>query len=359
VGKFYPPHKGGMETHLRDLCERLRARYETRVLVANDGARGVEETVGGVRVSRLATPFSVAAAPVCPALAGRIRQSRAALVHLHFPNPTAVLAYLLSGHPGPLVVTYHSDVVRQKFLGRAFLPILHRCLARARAVIATSPDYVESSPVLRRFRERCRVIPLGVETERFRRVGDEEVRRVRERFGERIVLGVGRLIYYKGFTHLVRAMRRVEGRLLLVGHGPLRAALEREARELGVAERVHFLGEVADAVPYFRAADVFALPSVARSEAFGIVQLEAMACGVPVVNTRLDSGVPFVSPDGVTGLTVPPGDDEALADALNQLLDDPPLRARLGEQGRQRVRERFTADVMAEQTMKLYGELIP
>jgi glycosyltransferase involved in cell wall biosynthesis len=359
VGKFYPPHKGGMETHLRDLCERLRERYDTRVLVANDGRANLEETIGGVRVSRLGTLLHVAAAPVCPGLAGRIRDAGAGVVHLHFPNPTAVLSYLTSGHRGPLVVTYHSDVVRQKLLGRAFLPVLRRFLARARAVIATSPDYVESSPVLRRLRERCRVIPLGITTERFERVKDEDVRRVRERFGARLVLGVGRLIYYKGFAHLVRAMRQVEGRLLLVGQGPLRAALEREAAESGVAGRVHFLGEVEDAAPYFRAADVFALPSTARSEAFGIVQLEAMACGVPVVNTRLDSGVPFVSPDGVTGLTVPPGDADALAAALNRLLDDPDLRARLGDAGRRRVRAHFTADAMAAETMRLYEELIP
>jgi rhamnosyl/mannosyltransferase len=138
----------------------------------------------------------------------------------------------------------------------------------------------------------------------------------------------------------------------------LRAGLEREARELGVAERVHFLGEVEDAAVYFRAADVFALPSTARSEAFGIVQLEAMACGVPVVNTRLDSGVPFVSPDGVTGLTVAPGEASALAAAINKLLNDPSLRARLGGAGRRRVRELFTADVMAEQTIRLYEEVM-
>ena len=358
VGKFYPPHKGGMETHLRDLCERLGARYETRVLVANADRRAAEETIGGVRVTRMATPFSLGAAPVCPGLSRRIRDSGAQVVHLHFPHPTAVLAYLRSGHRGPLVVTYHSDVVRQKLLGRAFLPILHRFLARASAVIATSPDYVASSPVLARHRERCRVIPLGVETARFGRVGDDEVRGVRERFGERLILGVGRLIYYKGFAHLVRAMREVDARLLLVGEGPLREGLEREARDCGVAGRVHFLGEVADAAPYFRAADVFALPSVARSEAFGIVQLEAMACGVPVVNTRLDSGVPFVSPDGVTGLTVPPADPAALASALNRLLADAPLRARLGDAGRLRVRRLFTADVMAEQTMQLYKEVL-
>jgi glycosyltransferase involved in cell wall biosynthesis len=357
VGKFYPPHKGGMETHLRDLCERLRAHLEVEVVVASSDSAGAEEVVGGVRVSRLRTLARLGAAPVCAGLARRIRETRADLVHLHFPNPTAVLAYLKSGSRAPLVVTYHSDIVRQRILGRAFRPFLYRFLRRASAVIATSPDYVESSEVLGDFRARCRVIPLGIPAERFERADETAARRVRERFGDRIVLGVGRLIYYKGFAHLVRAMREVEARLLVIGEGPLRGELERERDAAGLRDRVHFLGEVEDAAPYFRAADVFALPSTARSEAFGIVQLEAMAAGVPVVNTRLASGVPFVSPDGVTGLTVTPGDAKALADALNRLFADAALRARMGEAGRRRVREEFTADLMAERTLRLYEEV--
>ncbi|MGB8508041.1 MAG: glycosyltransferase, partial [Pyrinomonadaceae bacterium] len=300
IGKFYPPHRGGMETHLRDLCERLRPAVDASVLVAGEGdVETTQECINGVGVTRLRTLFNLGAAPVCPGLARRIRESRADLVHLHFPNPTAIISYLASGHRGPLVVTYHSDIVRQKIMGRAFRPVLEHFLRRARAIIVTSPDYLQSSPVLGRFRERCRVIPLGIAPEQFEGVDAEAVRRIRERYGPRIVLGVGRLIYYKGFAHLVRAMRDVEACLLIIGTGPLKRELEREREALGEQRgRVHFLGEVADAAPYFQAADVFALSSTARSEAFGIVQLEAMACGVPVVNTRLPSGVPYVSPDG-------------------------------------------------------------
>ncbi|HEX8501815.1 MAG TPA: glycosyltransferase [Pyrinomonadaceae bacterium] len=357
VGKFYPPHRGGMETHLRDLCERLRHEVETEVLVADGVGAGVEETVGGVRVERVATRLRLGAAPVCPGMVRRIRESRADIVHLHFPNPAAVLAYLAAGHRGALVVTYHSDIVRQSWTGRAFRPVLEHLLRRARAVIATSPDYVESSPVLRRFRARCRVIPLGIDSERFERRDEGAVGRVRALHGPRLVTAVGRLVYYKGFEHLVRAMRETDGRLVIVGDGPLRPLLARERDAWGLGDRVALPGEVEDVTPYLQAADVFALPSVARSEAFGIVQLEAMACGVPVVNTRLPSGVPFVSPDGVCGSTVPPGDAGALARALNQLLDDPALRARYGEAGRRRVRAEFTADLMAERTLRLYREV--
>jgi rhamnosyl/mannosyltransferase len=357
VGKFYPPHKGGMETHLRDLCERLRGRVETEVLVANDGRADEESLVGGVRVARAGTLLRLGAAPLCPGMARRIRDSRADIVHLQFPNPTAVLSYLASGRRGPLVVTYQSDIVRQKVLGRSFRPLLYHFLRRADRIIATTPNYVESSPVLRDFRGRCRVIPLGLPAERFARVDAEAVGRLRERFGPRLVLGVGRLVYYKGFEHLVRAMREVEGQLVIVGEGPLRAALERERDAANLGGRVHLLGEVEDVRPYFQAADVFAFPSTARSEAFGLAQLEAMACGVPVVNTRLDSGVPYVSVDGETGLTVPPADPSALAAALNRLLGDATLRARFGEAARLRARREFDADLMADRTLRLYEEV--
>ncbi|MFL6254382.1 MAG: glycosyltransferase [Pyrinomonadaceae bacterium] len=358
VGKFYPPHRGGMESHLQALCGQLRAEVNVEVLVSSDDRRTVEEVLDSVKVTRVGTLFDFAAAPVCPGLVRRIRDSRADIVHLHWPHPAALLAYLASGHAGRLVLTYHSDVVRQKVLGGMFRPVLRRVLERADALIAASPNYVESSPVLRQFKSKCSVIPFGVPLEEFDRVDALEVEQLRARFGPRIVLGVGRLIYYKGFEHLVRAMKEVDGRLVIIGEGPLRGALEQEAERAGVSGRVNFLGHVENVVPYYHAADVFALPSIARSEAFGIVQLEAMACRKPVVNTRLDSGVTYVSVDGVTGLTVPPADSEALAAALNKLLEDTALRALYGRAARLRVEREFDLETMGRRTRQLYEEVM-
>ncbi len=171
------------------------------------------------------------------------------------------------------------------------------------------------------YRDRCNVIPHGIELDRFYEYDKAEVARIREKYGSRIVISVGRLIYYKGFEYLVQAMEQVDGRLLIIGDGPLRESLIQQAKARGISDRVVFLGEISDISPYYHAAEVFALASVARSEAFGIVQLEAMACSKPVVNTNLDSGVPFVSLHGETGLTVPPQDPDALAYAINLLLD--------------------------------------
>jgi glycosyltransferase involved in cell wall biosynthesis len=357
IGKFYPPHKGGMEVHLKNLCERLQHAVDAEVLVAGESGQNTTETINGVRVTRAPMLFEFNAAPICPSMVRLIRQSCADMVHLHFPNPAGILAYLASGRNGGLVVTYHSDIIRQKIMGRGFQPILERFLDRAAAIIVTSNQYIESSSVLRRFRDRCRVIPLGIEPDKFDLVDEGAVGNIRAQFGDRIVLSVGRLIYYKGFAHLIRAMKNVEGHLLIIGDGPLRASLRETARASGVSERITFLGEVDNVVPYLQAADVFALASVARSEAFGIVQLEAMACSKPVVNTNIATGVPFVSMDGLTGITVPPANSDALAAAINRLLSDADLRLSLGAAGRRRVVEEFSADRMAQRTLEVYQEV--
>jgi rhamnosyl/mannosyltransferase len=293
-------------------------------------------------------------------MVSEIRKSHADLVHVHLPNPTAILALFASRYSGPLVVTYHSDTVRQKLLGRLFEPLLHAALRRSSAIIVTSPNYLETSSVLSSHKHKCKVIPYGVRTADFEEVDQPTVAKLRQEYGDRTIISVGRLVYYKGFEYLIRAMTKVRGRLLIVGEGPLRESLEQLACALGVAGRVTFVGEKqnADVIRYYHAADVFALASIARSEAFGIVQLEAMACGKPVVNTSLLSGVPFVSQHGVTGLTVPPANPDALAIAINSLLDQPQRCRQYGDAARRRVQQEFGLELMAQRTHLLYDGVL-
>ncbi len=360
VGKYYPPHMGGIETHLQTLCTSMQGLVNVRALVANDGPSKESALCEGVPVDLVGTPFTIASAPFCPAMRSQIRASDADLVHLHLPNPTAVLAYLASGRRGPLVVSYHSDTVRQAVLGTMFEPILHRLLGRSTAIIATSPNYLASSAVLARHRGRCQVIPYGIPLSRFQSCDPAAVARIREQYGQRLVLAVGRLVYYKGFEYAIQAMQDVRGRLLVAGTGPLREKLQALAVHCGVSDRVAFLGEIQnqDITPYYHAADVFILPSVARSEAFGIVQIESMAAGTPVINTSLDSGVPFVSEDGVTGLTVPPADPAALASAIRRLLDDDELRKQFGAAARRRAAQEFSVETMVKGMAGLYNRVL-
>lgn len=354
IGKFYPPHRGGIENHLQILCRQLSRSVDLQVIVSSSNGRSVREAPDGFPVTRLRTAFQLAGAPVCLEMAAKVRQSRADIVHIHLPNPTAILAFFGSGHRGRLVMTYHSDVVRQRVLGTLFQPILNHAMRRSDAVIAASPNYLESSPVLTRFRERCEVIPFGIPLESFEHYDRRKAEEIRLRYGPHILLAVGRLVYYKGFEFLIRAMSQMKAHLLLLGEGPLRPALQRLVQRQGLEHRVTILGDIDDLIPYYRAADVFVLPSISRSEAFGIVQLEAMACRKPVVNTKLNSGVPFVSQDGVSGYTVPPRDSAALAAAINRLLRDPGLRERYGEAARLRVEREFSAEVMTRRMLNLY-----
>lgn len=367
VNKYYPPHLGGIEFHMRDLATGLAARgVSVRAIVANEGCEAVTETIDGVEVTRLARSFAYASTPVVPGMARVLRKESTGdgapdLFHLHFPYPWGEVAWLRAKVAQPTVLAYHSDIVRQKALLAAYGPILRRVLDRADVVLASSPNMVEHSPFLSRIAEKCRVIPYGVHVERYADTPELLARaaELRSGHGRPIVLFVGRLVYYKGPEVLMRAMADVDADVVVIGRGPLKPELERIAAEAAIADRVTFLDPVDDAelAAWYHAADVFCLPSVARSEAYGLVQLEAHASGTPTVSTTLTTSVPFVNADGITGLTVPPGDVAALTEALRTLVTDESLRTRLGAQARARAFADFSVERMVDQTLAVYAEL--
>jgi len=383
VNKYYPPHLGGIEYHLRDLATALaeRSDCEVRAIVANEGPATVTETIDGVEVTRLRRAFAYASTPVVFGMtrvisAEATRPDPPDVIHLHFPYPWGEVSWLRAqtGERSaesssrariPAVLTYHSDIVRQKAMLALYEPLLHRVLDRVDLVIASSPNMVDNSPYLARVAEKCRVVPFGIHTERFAATPERAARAAALRAelapsrGERpVVLFVGRLIYYKGADVLVRAMEHVDADLVMVGGGPLKGELEALASASGIAERIRFFDPVGDEdlAAWYHAADVFCLPSVARSEAFGLVQLEAHAASTPVVSTALTTGVPFVNQDGVTGLVVSPGDVRALAEALDTLVRDDALRERLGRQARERAVAEFSIPRMVERTLGVYHE---
>ncbi|HXT16809.1 MAG TPA: glycosyltransferase [Gemmatimonadaceae bacterium] len=358
VGKFYAPEPGGMETHLQVLCEELSATMDVRVLVAARGRKTQRATYNGIPVTRAATAVAIAGASFCPSMPAEIRAAEPDVVHLHLPNPPAALAYLMSGHRGPLVVTYHSDIVRQRVLGRAIEPLVRRVLRRASAIIVSSEALIDASPVLRAVRDKCRVVPFGTRLEPFERRDEGAIAGIRARHGTPLVVGVGRLVGYKGFEFLIDAMRAVRGSLVIIGEGPLHSELTERIRRHGLEDRVVLAGHVADVTSHLQAADVFVLSSISRNEAFGIVQIEALACGTPVINTRLDSGVPTVSLDGQTGITVAPCDAAALAKAIDRVLTNSELRASYSMAALARARTQFSSDIMTHKTLRIYGDVL-
>ena len=356
IGKFYPPSRGGIEVLMEQTLLGLRD-YGASVsgLVFNEGKTDtVVEDCDGIPITRLGTAFNLTGSPISLSMVRYLRNSDADIVHLHWPNPFALLAFLVSGCRAKLVFAHHSDIIRQKTLGLLFSPFLIAGLRRASSVVVTSKAMIDASPYLRPFRHKCTCIPYGIDVPPPSFTQLEQAKEIRRTYSGPIILSVGRLVYYKGFAHGIRAMQGLEGTLLIVGEGPLCNELKRLSNQSGIRGKVLFLGKINDIRPYYLAADVFVLPSVARSEGFGIVQLEAMADSVPVVNTWLPSTVPIVSLHERTGLTVNPADSNALAEAIRTILADSGLGRKYGRAGKLRYQTKFHVNSMIKKTHRLY-----
>jgi glycosyltransferase involved in cell wall biosynthesis len=354
IGKFYRPHTGGMETHLSHLVAYQSASMAVEVVVANDRPVTQIDLLDGAKITRVASFGTLASQPLCPLLPAKLSGRNEAVVHLHLPNPWAAQAYLMSGHKGKLVVTHHADILGRKFLRSLVSPFVRRVMDRAAAIIVTSKRYLESSDELTSYRRKCHVVPLGIDVDALRPNRASDVADIHAKYGHRLLLAVGRLVPYKGFEFLLRAMQHIDATLLLIGTGPLEGELHAVVAGLGVSHKVHLLGHVDDTLPYYKAAKMLVFPSVSRAESFGLVQVEAMAAGIPVVNTEIDSGGPEVSVNGETGITVPPRDPRALAGAVKVLLEDEKTRLKFAHAARLRARSEFSAQRMAERTLGLY-----
>jgi len=388
IYKDYPPILGGIENHVRLLAEgQAHHGHQVMVLVTNPaGLKTVIAEEGGVRVIRAGRIATVASTPLSLALPAQLAASRPDVVHLHFPYPVGEVSQWLLHRGQATVLTYHSDVVRQAGILRLYRPLLRRVLRDVDAIIIGSPP-MRKSAYLIEHQAKLHLIPYGIPLTRFRDAGQRmahlAVRLTDNRMQPPVagadtvpaytagspaptpsdvgtLLFVGRLRYYKGLDYLIRALPQINARLLVVGIGPMEAEWRKLAAEVGVAERITWLGEVTDAhLPaLYHAADLFVLPASHTSEAFGLVQVEAMAAGLPVVCTELGTGTSYVNQDGVTGRVVPPRDSAALATAINALLADPAERARLGAGAQARVAAEFDLPIMVRRVLELYERVL-
>lgn len=370
LGKYYPPVHGGMETVLRHLCEGLLARgHEVTAIVASTSAGDSHERIrtdSNSNEGRLVRAGCLAVCnsqPLNPSLPILLRRELALhppdLVHLHLPNPAACAAWLASqvGRPRGtsttrLAVWYHADITRQRLGAVLVRPLVRHCLERADGICVSSEALRSHSSVLARWRPKVAVIPFGIppgEWDQVRSPADGPF------------LFVGRLVYYKGLFDLVAAVARVaEAELVIVGDGPLRHQLAKRIEDAGLHQRVRLAGELSTRQlrRQMGMARALVLPSSEESETFGLVQIEAMAAGLPVISTRLPTGVTEVNLDGVTGRVVPPDDTDALAAALTELQADQHLGQRWGAAGRLRVQQEFNRDLMIERLEAWYTSLL-
>lgn len=378
VGKYFPPHAGGMETYLRDLMAELSRRgLENTALVHQSdislktsraayraGEQGLQVVRAAVWARLLFTPIS----PGFPRQLGKlIREQKPDILHLHMPNVSAFwVLFLPRARRIPWVIQWQSDVLASRHsLGlrlfyRLYRPLERLLLKRCKAVIASSPTYLESSAPLQDFREKCTVVPLGLDPAFIPPAPAQPATGAGPALR---VLAIGRFTYYKGFEYLLRAAAEAEGvEVHLVGDGELRRPLQRLAGDLGIADRVTFHGHLSSPAlsEQYAACDCVCLPSIERTEAFGLVLLEAMYFGKATVISEVPgSGMGWIVDHGVNGLKVPPGDAGALADAFRQLGDDRDTLARFGENGRARFDQRFHICRSGAGIIEIYTRLLP
>lgn len=368
VNKLYYPWKGGVEQTVQDIAEGLRDRFnlEVEVLVCQPRGKGRCEIINGVKVTRASSLGIILGMPVSfsfPFLYKKLSDSFD-IIHFHMPFPLGTWSWwLFKTQKARIVVHYHSDIIRQKRFAWAYNTFLIRLLKAADLIIVTSPNLLANSSTLRPFHQKCKVVPLPINLQRHQQPTLDKGQALKKKLGlkdtDKVALFVGRLVYYKGVEYLIEAMQYIDAKLIIVGDGPLKGRLQQKAQKMTLANKIFFVGKVSDQElgVYYTIANVFILPSVEPTEAFGVVQLEAMAYGVPVVNTNLPTGVPWVSRHGETGLTVPPRDSKALVEAINTILIDRPLVETFSRNCKYRVKE-FAIEKVVDQIYALYKEIL-
>lgn len=364
--KVFPPDvKGGIPEAIASLAKGMSPRHEACVLVARSRGWGRHYRFDGIEVEAVSSLGTVLSSPISPGfpflLAKLSRKADLIAFHHPFPLNDVGAAFGIPSRPA-LVVHWHAEIVRQRALSGLVAPFIRRTLARAQRIIVSHESLLDVSPFLAAHREKCSIIPFGIDVSYWNELDGARRRRVEELRSRypRLVIAAGRLVPYKGFGVLIKAMREVDATAIIVGEGPLRTGLVRMARQLGIANRIILAGALSreDLKLHLHAARLYALPSVSTEEAFGIVQLEAMAAGLPIVNTALPTGVPHVARHGLEALTVAPHDPAALAAAMVRLLSSPDLAARLGSAGRARAMAEYSLDVFVKRTEDIYAAAI-
>ena len=271
----------------------------------------------------------------------------------------ACLALYCSGYKGKVILHWHSDIIKQKSMLWFYRPLQQWLIRRADLILGTTPVYLTKSPYLKEVADRCACLPIGVCP--VPPMPDKESIVHAKYPGKKIIFSLGRLVPYKGFEYLIRAALLLPDDyiVLIGGNGPLRYDLERDIDTYGVSDKVKLLGRIheEDLPAYYHACTLFCLPSVQKTEAFGIVQIEAMSCGKPVVATDIpESGVPWVNEHGVSGMNMPPKDPEALAEAILEITKDEETYRRYSRNAYERYRSVFTAEKMIKQIVNYYKQ---
>lgn len=359
---YYPDSFGGIEQVIFQLSE-AGACHQIESTTLSLSTRGDidDERVGMHTAHYAATNFEVASTPFSVSAISKFKAlaAQADIIHYHFPYPFMDLVHFIAGVKKPTVVSYHSDIVKQKLALKMYTPLMNQFLSSVDCIVAASPNYVETSPVLQKYLPKVKVIPYGLDKKSYPVADEAHLERWRQQVGDRFFLFVGAFRYYKGLHILLEAIQHTDFPLVIIGAGPIEAELKQQAQDLGL-KNIHFLGALPDEdkATLLELCYSVVFPSHLRSEAFGITLLEGAMYGKPLISSEIGTGTTYINIDQETGVVVPPSDPQALRAAMTTLWQDPELAQRYGENAAKRFQALFTSERMAESYIELYQQLI-
>jgi rhamnosyl/mannosyltransferase len=357
---YKPDTMGGIEQVISEICRGSASRgVPSDVLTVSRDTSTID--FGDHMHYRARLDFNVASSAFSVSSLSRLKElaQHADVIHYHFPWPFMDMAHFITRLKKPTVVTYHSDIIRQKTLLYFYRPLMLRFLRSVTRIVATSPQYAQSSPVLQSFADKVEVIPIGLNEEAYPPASGAKLTEWRARIGPKFLLFVGMLRYYKGLHVLLEALKGSDYDVVILGGGPLENELKAQAALLGL-RRVHFVGPLPDEdkIALLTLCHALVFPSHLRSEAFGISLLEGAMCSKPMISCEIGTGTSYVNVANETGLVVPPANPAALRDAIDRIWHDEALAATFGAAARQRFCKLFTADKMADAYVDLYRRVV-
>lgn len=359
---YYPDTYGGIEQVIYQIASGSSAYgVETDVLSLTRGDSDTPVKIDNHLAYRARLNFQIASTGFSISAFFRFAElaKKADIIHYHYPWPFMDMVHFATRVNKPTVVTYHSDIIRQKFLLQAYQPLMGRFLRSVNRIVATSPNYFETSEVLNRFRDKTEVIPIGLNKASYPVPSSDTLDKWRNQVGEKFFLFVGMIRYYKGLHILLDAVQGTGFPVVIVGSGPMEAALKEQAKKLG-SGNIHFLGALPDddKVALLKLCYAVAFPSHVRSEAFGVSLLEGAMFGKPMISCEIGTGTSYININGETGIVVPPNDPSAFREAMRLLWDAPSLAFDMGRRAEVRYWNLFTADKMAASYADLYQKLL-
>lgn len=359
---YFPNTIGGTEQVINQICRgasNLGVTSEVLSLSPTKVDKTIE--VDGHLVHRCRSNFEISSTPFSFSAFFQLRKlaKEADVIHYHFPYPFADILHLLLRFKKPTVVTYHSDIVKQKRWLKLYKPLQNKFLSSVNQIVATSPNYLKTSNVLAKFKDKTSVIPIGLDKRTYPLAIPERLEYWRERFGSKFFLFVGVIRYYKGLHILVEAAKNSTYPIVIVGAGQIEDSLKEQARALGI-KNIHFVGRLSDGekIALLELCYAVIFPSHLRSEAFGISLLEGAMYGKPLISSEIGTGTTYININNETGLVVPPSEPTSLRKAMDYLWNNPEEAAAMGKRAEERYWKLFTAEQMVESYVSLYNQLL-